>query len=997
MDLSGLFPRHAFLDLETTGLDPTRDEVIELGVLFVDDGVTTRRVSKLFRPSAPLPLTIQRLTGIQQAALDEQPPFRSYVAELQQSLQDYTVVAHNAAFEESFLGEVLYGIQAPVLDSMELLHYLYPELESHGLDSLVRWANVAERAQHRALHDCEDTLAVLQHAFERCIREARSSDLEDLLKTFGEPARGPLPELLAGLIDACRSQRAELELKSIRSQFLVGDPKRLRRGFAPSRPLEEPEAETLLPVGDAELTAILGPGGALEQNVAGFRSRPQQLDVARRLARTLTEGGTLAVEAGTGTGKSLAYLTPSVLFAVKNQRRVGIAPHTKTLQDQLVEKDLPKLHQATQGAFSYAVIKGQTNYACRRRALDATAVEPEMTYAERAPRAYLRAFLRRSTDGDLDRLSYWFRGKFPQLAELTLAARSESATTLGDRCPHYRRCFYFSAVAQAKEADVVVLNQSLALAWPARYPHIHHLVVDEAHELEDVISTSLAGELSLHTFARLFERIQGRDGRRGPLSELKRVHGATVGQGRALINELSGCLSTARADVAGLGEAVQAFCSARNLRRETVALPDEANPLDGQTAEGSQETDARPRASYARERRVTGELRETPEWKRVHVALDVLKEELETLTKLLSTELENAFPDLSHSHLGLSRDLAGAMNEVADRVGLIRELGDAPSAARCYSAVAKSGYWHLTSQPIDAGNVFASELADRMRSLVLTSATLTTGASRPWVLQRLGLHRRADEAPTPLLRAASPFDLKSQALVILVTDAPDANDAAFLGWASQRISGLAKFMNGRVLGLFASSHRLAEIGERVRAKLEPLNIEVLQQARGNGRSLAARQEADNASVLLGTKSFWQGVDIRGNGVACVFIDKLPIEPHTRPLVEAREERIEGSSHSASGFMQYRLPKALILLRQGVGRLVRSTEDRGVVIIADPGAATYRSEVLAALEGYRVEVLPWAKARLRIFDTLRGMRLHAMAASPRKTGPRQRAVTPSPRE
>ncbi len=950
MDFAALFPRHAFVDLETTGLDPAQDRVIELGVLFVERGEVVQRVSKLFDAGGPLPLAIQRLTGLSDAQLAGAPPFASELPALSDALRGYTVIAHNAGFELGFLGELLRGIDAPVLDSMELLHYLYPELPSHSLESTLRWAGVGEHAQHRALHDCEDTHAVLRHALARLVREGRGGDVTELLACLAPPGcaepEPPLVTLLRALEETCGRHRAELTLEPT-SRHRVSHPEWLRRSALPPRPLEEPAEVTPAPVEEAELDALLGPGGALERSAPGFSSRPAQREMARALARTLHQGGTLAVEAATGTGKSLGYLAPAVLFATKNQLRVGVAPHTKTLQDQLVEKELPALHRATGGAFGYAVLKGQTNYACLRRMLEATAPAPSQPYEERAARAYLRAFLRRSPDGDLDRLSFWFRGRFPAVAALALAGRSESATTLGERCPHFARCFYHSAVAQAKEADVVVINQALALAWPARYPHVRHLIVDEAHELEDVISTALARELSGAVLARVGERLSGLPGRRGLLSELQRaVSGG--GEARAWLVEAAHETAQLAQDAAALGPAVQALCA---------AVPEEAEKP----------------ASYAREVRLTPPVRALPEWALLLHALEELREGLDALAKRLGT------PPQAISEggaLAATRELAGVTAELTELAALARALGEPPPASECHFAVERQGKWQLISAPVDAGALFRDELAAKQRALVLTSATLSTGPQRPWVLERLGM-RAGTERAAPILRARTPFNLRAQALVVLVTDAPDPNDDAFLEWSAARISGLAQFMNGRVLGLFASSRRLAEVGERVRATLEPAGIEVLRQSRGHGHSLAARQEQDKGSVLLGTKSFWQGVDIRGAGVACVFIDKLPIEPHTRPLVAAREERM-GEGRTA-GFMQYRLPKALILLRQGVGRLIRSTSDRGVVIIADPGSATYRREVYAALDGYRVEALPWALARRRLFHQLRAMALHAGAA------------------
>ncbi|HET9450180.1 MAG TPA: helicase C-terminal domain-containing protein, partial [Aggregicoccus sp.] len=647
------------------------------------------------------------------------------------------------------------------------------------------------------------------------------------------------------------------------------------------------------------------------------------------------------------------------LFAARNGRKVGVAPHTKTLQDQLIEKDLPRLHRATGGAFGYALLKGQTNYLCRRRTLEATAVEPGMGHAARAPRAYLRAYLRRSPDGDLDRLSHWFRERFPVTHALLPQLRSEAATTLGERCAHYHRCAYHSAVAQAKAADVLVVNQSLAFAWPQRYPKLEHLVLDEAHEVEDVATTALSSELSDPAFARLFERLHGRDGRRGLFAELRRaLFGSRQGQARGVMSEVEGSLGALARAVAGLGEAVTHFC-----------LPQAA--AAAQVAEDGDES-----AAYAPEVRVTDIVRTSPAWSPVRDGLLELREALDVLHKLLALKVPECLPELAVRQPALERELSGATTELQELATLAQELADVPAPGRCYaaSAVPRRRAWSVLAQPVDVSGFVSKDFAAQKRALVLTSATLSTGPHSPYVLRRLGLTGRNELAAPELLSAPSPFDLQRQALVVLVTDAPRAHEEAFVEWAAGRVAGLAQVMGGRVLGLFASTRRLERVAREVQARLEPRGIEVLRQTRGHGRSLAARQEADAGTVLLGTKSFWQGVDIPGRGVGCVFIDKLPLEPAGRPLVAAREETLSRTGSAHWGFVGYRLPRALLQLRQGVGRLIRSHGDRGVVIIADPGHASYRPQLLAALSGYRVETLTWAEARVRVHAELKEMGL-----------------------
>lgn len=963
MAASELFTHHVFVDLETTGLNPAQDEVIEVGALFVENGEIVRRISRLFRPSAPLPLAIRRITGLADEDLVGHPPFASFMEELARALDGWTVVAHNASFEQSFLSEVLASIDAEVLDTCELLHYLFPELESHSLEAVVKWAKVSDRCAHRALRDCEDTFAVVCHALGRCEEEGRAEDLAELLSCLApdedlkQPslvarAQPAIVRMLLGLHGRCAGKPPPLSLNA-QTSFLPPRPDRLRQ-TGTTEPHDEDEGDPqIAAVTPAEVDALLGPGGGLERTVEGFRSRPQQLQIAGRVAHALSFGTRLAVEAGTGTGKSLAYLAPAALFAAKNGRKVAIAPNTRTLQDQLMEKDLPRLHRAAGGSFGYALLKGQTNYLCRRRTLELTAVEPGMGYEERAPRAYLRSYLRRSADGDLDKVSYWFKEHFGALVGLLMGARSEAAATLGDRCPYYRGCYYHSAVAHAKQADVLVINQALALSWPQRYPKIKHLVLDEAHELEDVVTTALGAELSEGTLGRIGERLLGRPGRKGLLAELKRTLAGT-GAGKSAVELLKAIEVQIYAVGEGslkLGDAVFALCGT------------------GGAGRGGR--------SFSEECRITEEVRASAQWQAARAALLEVREVLVELCRLLGPGVGAVLPALGARNPSLERELSGAAAEITETCELLSEFADKPSAHSCYFATARPERrsWLLCAQPIDVRRPFEEGLASNQRALILTSATLSTGPEDPWILDRLGLGSADPEVPpTEFLRSGTPFDLARQSLVVLVTDAPDPQDDAFLGWASDRIVGLAQFMGGRVLGLFASSRRLEQIGERVRERLEPTGIEVLRQSRGSSRTLAARQEQDHGSVLLGTRSFWQGVDIPGAGVACVFIDKLPIEPQSRPIVTAREERLGGDSYG--GFMKYRLPRALLQLRQGVGRLIRSSEDLGVVIIADPGSPRYRAQVIAALEGYRVEVLPWAKARVRLFETIKAMGLNA---------------------
>ncbi len=933
MDVDELLHHLVIVDLETTGLDPAADLVIELGAVFVEEGRVVRRVSKLFSAGRPLPLTIRRLTGLTDEALAGQPPFRAEGPELARSLAGWTMVAHNATFECSFLADVLAAAGSPVLDSCELLHLLFPELESHSLESMVRWAGVSDRAAHRALRDCEDTLAVLRHALGRCVAEARGDDVADLLDALEAPARprdrpfgpaeprDPLVDLLARLLEVCvRTPPSERPAPpSPSAKVTAAAPP---DGFARGNP-------------QAEVDALLGPGGALESASPDFESRPEQLELAKAVAGALAAERTLAIEAAPGTGKTLAALTGAAVAARCAGRKLGFAYPARGTGQARAEAELSRLRAAPGSPPSAAVLKSRGAYLCRRRVLEATAAgHGRPTRAERAARAYLRAFLRRSPDGDLDRVSVWFCGHAPPLRALVEAVRSEAAGSLGGRCPEVESCFFHSAVARAEAADVVVAAHPLALAWPSEYPRVAGWVLDEAHELEDAATSAYGVQLSGSLLGQFVGRLRGDGVRTGLLAALGPAAATLGGAAPAaeLLADLRSSLSRVDGEAAELAEAVRAF--------------------SGPT----------PVAAGWAERRLVPEARTGRAWLKVRDGLLGVRREVEDLSQRLSSPLAVTAPGLAKEDPGLDGELRAVRARAEEISVAVGELTDAPEPGRCYQAAARagSGDWTLASLPTDVGPVFVERFSAQARSLVLVSETLGPRPGQPWVLERLGL--ASPEEPVPLVRWGSRFDLSGRALVVLVLDAPRATSEAFVAWTAARLGGLAQFLSGRVLGLFASARRLEAVEAAALALVEPFGVEVVRRRARGARAPVARQGSSPAVLLLDIAAARREPGGPEADLGCVFIDKLAFEPRSRPLVEARIESLGGGRR---GFLGYSLPRALVQLRREVGQLVLSPNGGGVAVIADPGNPSYRDELLAALGDYRVVSLPWTEARLAI--------------------------------
>ncbi len=418
MPLRAALAHHVIVDLETTGLDARVDEVVELGALFVENGVPVRSFSRLFQPQQPLPPIVFQLTGLLDEDLAGLGRFTDYLPQLERELDGWTVIAHNARFEQSFLRESFERIDAPLLDSCELLHYLYPELASHSLDAVVPWAGAGERTTHRALKDCEDTFAVLSHALRQCVHDRRADDvaeLVDILQGSG-PDAAPLVSLLEALERSCRASRSSAL--------------RHRRPTPPVSPLESVQQEGLSPM--LRFARASPPPGL--SGASSFSS-------GKALASSTPRGATHAASTAAVRSGDPALVDPRSMTGASSGRPVpsgpavaSVVPGSETSVSSVPGAGTPAASRWGSGENALAAARPfrrvdrrrdsalSPRYACPERTHELTRVMPQMDYQERAPRAYLRAFVRRSEGADLEQLSHWFKQHYPVLVTLAGAA-----------------------------------------------------------------------------------------------------------------------------------------------------------------------------------------------------------------------------------------------------------------------------------------------------------------------------------------------------------------------------------------------------------------------------------------------------------------------------------------------------------------------------------------------------------------------------------------------
>ena len=600
-----------------------------------------------------------------------------------------------------------------------------------------------------------------------------------------------------------------------------------------------------------DLEDILGSEGPLARTLEGFAPREQQQTLAAAVARALQDMQVLVAEAGTGTGKTFAYLLPALLSG----RRVLISTGTKTLQDQLFHRDLPAVRDAIGSPARTALLKGRANYLCRHR-LTSTAEQGLFDSRERIRELEaVRQWAAVTRTGDIGELDV-----VPENSPLWPQVTSTQDNCLGQECPEFSRCHVLEARRAAQEADVVVVNHHLLLAdmvlkedgFGEILPGVDAVIVDEAHQLPDIATQYFGLSVSTRQFAEW-------------LQDLRAEY-----------------LRTA-ADMPGLDVQLKQFESTINALRPLLA-----------EGAGRQEWDALPNVKPLRAR-----------LEEVLAALASLKPVLDTLAPR-SRGLENCRDRSELMHARLSTFLDEGQRR---QVRWLEHFG-------------RSTNFNLT--PLDAAERFAARMQQNPSAWVFLSATLSVGGRFEHYKERLGV----GEAEELLL--GSPFDFAAHALLYLPPRMPTPDDPRYTRAVVEAARPVIEASGGRAFLLFTSHRALREAAELLSGTLDyPLLVQGDMPRR---RLLETFRQQGNA-VLLGTSSFWEGVDVKGPALSVVVIDKLPFASPGDPVLKARLDLMKNEGRNP--FMEYQLPQAVIALKQGVGRLIRDTTDKGVMMICDP--------------------------------------------------------------
>jgi ATP-dependent DNA helicase DinG len=872
------------LDLETTGLSPRLDRIIEVGAVRFRGGEVLATYQSLVRPEVPIPAAVQELTGIRDADVAAAPHPEQVLKELINFVADSPVVAHSGHFDLSYLGNSEDG-ESPyrLFDTLDLARIVLPRAPSHSLPHLSRNLGLVHKQPHRALSDADAARQLFNYLWQ-------------FLRGF--PA-----DLLDGMLDVTRDWPHPLHdfVAEAVAAGPFGQPRPKPAGPVPPRP-----ARAANPSTDPQaIRALLGPDGPMAGQLADYELRESQLQMTLAVAQLFSRGGRLLVEAGPGTGKSLAYLVPAVHHAVAQKQRVVIATNTITLQEQLFSKDIPFLKSWLPFDFTASLLKGRANYVSLRRwnrYLNAPSRRADGSWFADEVRFKLRmlVWLAQTETGDRSEI------KLNGLEELFwLRAASTADDCLAGHCENYRskRCFYWNSRRAAQDADLIVTNHALlladALAGGSVLPPHEHVIVDEAHQLEQTAVEALSLLV-------------------GETEMLESIDGAMTWF-RAACGPPSEAL---RADAGAARESAgDFFREARSVVKqyqpEAPLRPSREEPLI---------LDAAGRALGE----VIGLARRAAEL--VNRA-DALRRGLETAAAQLPLE--------SDSHAEREFDLF--TTQLRGRVALIEQALLQPRADRLYwiGMERRTGRALVQAAPTSAGRQLQDRAFADKETVVFTSASLAVAESFDYFKRGVGLN----DASTYEMVLASPFDYLSQALLCLPTDLRDLQDPAFVEQVADIVLRIAEAIGGRTLVLFTSHQQLREVAELLRPRTAGGNLRVMaQNVDGTRRQLLAQFQENNRSILLGTNSFWEGIDVPGDALSCVVIVRLPFKVPSDPIQLAR------SATLADPFSELALPEAVLRLKQGFGRLIRRRSDRGAVVLLDHrvGNRTYGRAFLDAL-------------------------------------------------
>lgn len=880
------------LDTETTGLSCAENELIEISAARLRGREVVDRFDTFVHPNGLIPPEITELTSITNADVAHAPRAEEAVAALEEFVQGCPVIAHNATFDRSFIESVKGGVKVSDIwiDSLALSRIALPRLSSHKLATMAELFGCAA-VSHRASDDVEALCGVWRILL--CALTDLPGGLMRLLADMHPDVRWPYRPIFSFL--AGEQQGETFSLEAARAQVMQAD--------AEPDHIDADELPGLTMPRRDEIELRYAPGGLVNDMYASYEPRAEQIVMASEVRDAFATSTHRVIEAGTGVGKSIAYLVPAAEAAKRNKITVGIATKSNNLTDQLMYQELPKLARELDGGLSFCALKGFDHYPCLLK-LESLAAGREIT-TNRDPAdtltaiAVLYAFACQSPTGDLDSLG--IRWRSVNRADLTTSSR-ECAR---GNCRFFNRgCFVRCARRRAAKADIVVTNHSLLFRNVAAdgkiLPPIRHWIIDEAHSVEKEARRQWALSVSADESRMVFERLGGAQS--GALGRL--THALASSDAATLFLGL-GAKAASSASRASLAMA-ELFEAVRELSRNGKA--------DG----------------YADANIWIGpELRAHRGWEYFEPTARTAIDALDEAGKNLSSLAESVGAENPEMVIEVA-DGARRIKEMKSTLSLILEGADEHYVYSLQvNKARRAGGEALTAERMDIGEALAEQWLPEMHSVVFTSATVTVSNSFDHFNHSVGLDR-LPKGSFSCVQLESSYNFQENMAVVVAGDIPDPRDRdAYLAAMENLLVDVHMAMGGSTLTLFTNRRDMEDLYGRVEPRLSRQGLELACQLRGTSvKRLRDRFLSEESSSLFALKAFWEGFDASGATLRCVVIPKLPFANPTEPLSCERNVREERA------WAKYSLPDAVLEVKQAAGRLIRTSTDRGVLVLAD---------------------------------------------------------------
>ena len=892
------------LDLETTGLDSKTDSIIEIGAIRFNDRRIEEEFSTLINPGRGIPEFITRLTGINHQMVQNSPRIEEIIPDLEDFVADLPILGHNVKFDIGFLRQLGLFRFNETLDTYDMASVLLPSAGRYNLGALGQFLGIPFPATHRALDDAK----VTQGIYIRMMEYALNLPLEILAEIV---RMSDQMDWGADYIfrQALRQRGKELSTPGKRYQTLQGP----LFSNQPPPPIETREpSDQLVPLDVEEVAAILDRGGLFSKHFQHFEHRQEQVELCQTIATALSDGLHVLAEAGTGVGKSLAYLIPAAIWAVENNTRVVVSTNTINLQDQLINKDIPDVQKVLDLPIKASVLKGRNNYLCPRRLEALRRKGPESPDEVRVI-AKMLIWLSETAVGDLSEIN--IIGPAERAIWNRISAADEGCSTetclrrMGGICPFYR------AKQASHEAHILVVNHALLLADIATgnrvLPDFDYLIIDEGHHLEAATTAALSFRVTQPELERTLRELGGSNS--GALGQMLTVSREILNSDQYSALEDIVRHSTDKASI------FQNFAKQFFIAIDTFL----ENQREGRNL-----------GSYSQRVRIIPATRTQPEWTDVEFAWEDALKALEPLLGHLE-HVGQALGEMAESGLEEIEDIQNNIVNIFRRLmeyqNNISALVFEPIEEQIYWAEISPNKQHVTLEaaPLHIGHLMEKYLWHEKSSVILTSATLTTHGEFDYIQDRLSAY----DADTIAL--GSPYDYERSTLLYIPDNIPEPSDRNGHQRAIERgLINLCKATGGRTLALFTSYAQLQKTSQSISSILSDQGIVVYEQGQGaSPHALLESFKNTDQAVLLGTRAFWEGVDVPGEALSVLAIIKLPFSVPSDPIIAARAETFENP------FYEYNIPEAILTFRQGFGRLIRSHEDHGVVAIFDKRVLT----------------------------------------------------------